>query len=310
MKNFLISPYGILELLENLNTNAENVYRIEETNAEKNFDSQAASEEYETFHLHAANPIKVSNTLQTDKDLRMHSRLHATAGLSSNETLPNNLTATENEVHTNLINAVTLNSRWAFNFQKRDTHKRIFYTKSNAHYYVDMMRKDDIFPYAKLEHLNATALELSLQQSDLKMLILLPNAVNGLAELERKLMEDPNLINVIGINYLRPTLVRILLPKFHMLLHINISTIFMELLQKTFNETVEFEPKIQKFIQKVHIEVGESGFGEVQKQTVLFWNAHSSVRTTPETFSANHPFLFMIRNHTDIHFLGHLVNIE
>uniref|UniRef100_A0A0A1WEH1 Antichymotrypsin-2 n=1 Tax=Zeugodacus cucurbitae TaxID=28588 RepID=A0A0A1WEH1_ZEUCU len=242
-----------------------------------------------------------------------------------------------NKKRNELINAVRINTRWAHNFQKRDTHKRQFYMpQTHTHAYLNAMRKDDIFLYGDLPQLNASALEFSLQRQQLKMLIILPHAKNGLPQLLRRLSGNVSLLHELcgltndttdtddmqqqtatttpnGGDHLRrhleSTLVRVFLPQFHFSQRTNLDGAFKQLLNATANVDLHW-PSAWQVTQQAYFAVSEDGIGELEPSMVLFWNAFSSLRSKPLMFCVDHPFIFAIYNRRGIQLLGHLAQLH
>lgn len=236
-----------------------------------------------------------------------------------------------------LISVVRINSRWAHNFQKRDTHKRQFYMpQTHTHAYLNAMRKDDIFLYGELPQLNASALELSLQRQQLKMLIVLPHAKNGLPQLLQGLSANVTLLDdLCGLTgdtpnlgdaqqqqqtattsaagrlrrHLESTLVRVFLPQFKFSQRTNLDDAFKQLLNTTANVDLHW-PSAWQVTQEAHFAVSEDGIGELQESMVLFWNAFSSLRSKPLMYCVDHPFFFIIYNRRGIQLLGHLAQLH
>ncbi|XP_053963147.1 antichymotrypsin-2-like isoform X1 [Anastrepha ludens] len=329
-------------------------------NEVENTNSAGEVQEYEELFNIPGSPILVSNTLYADvynskrftrKLKNLQIVLHeesdeddertGSSGYGSDNNnaavarsrmahnVCNNNNRNKNDNCNELINTVRINSRWAHNFQKRDTHKRQFYMPhTHTHAYLHAMRKDDIFPYAKLEEFNATALELSLQRQQLKMLLILPDARDGLPQLLQRLSANVKLldelcgmtrdteqptrtVSIAGYErrYLEPTLVRVSLPKFQFSQHTALDGIFRQLLNATANVDLHW-PSAWQVTQDVQFAVSEDGIGELKPSIVLFWNAFSSLRTKPLMFSVDHPFVFIVYNGKGIQLLGHLAQLH
>lgn len=86
-----------------------------------------------------------------------------------------------------LINAVYLKAKWAQPFEKDRTFARDFYSTETEKTSVDFMHNLDHFNYAALPDLDATVLEMEYAESELSLLVILPNTRSGLSELETKL---------------------------------------------------------------------------------------------------------------------------
>uniref|UniRef100_W8BNH5 Putative serpin-like protein MM2675 n=1 Tax=Ceratitis capitata TaxID=7213 RepID=W8BNH5_CERCA len=269
------------------------------------------------------------NIDNNDAALGVTSKVHNNKSSKNNA---NNKINNRNNKRNELINAVRINSRWAHNFQKRDTHKRQFYMpQTHTHAYLNAMRKDDIFPYANLTELKASALELSLQRQELKILIILPHARDGLPQLLRRLSANVTLLDELcgmesdmveqptvaaagsGVSqqrrHLDSTLVRVSLPQFQFTQRTNLDGVFKQLLNATANVDLHW-PSAWQVTQETHFAVSEDGIGDLETSMVLFWNAFSSLRSKPLLFSVDHPFLFIVHNRRGIQLLGHLAQLH
>lgn len=86
-----------------------------------------------------------------------------------------------------LVNAIYFKGFWTYQFNPNDTFKAPFYTNEHDSVQVDFMKIKKNFKYGFLEDLDATAIELPYKDSDVSMLIILPNKKTGLSALESKL---------------------------------------------------------------------------------------------------------------------------
>lgn len=86
-----------------------------------------------------------------------------------------------------LINAIHFKGKWKHSFDKRYTFQEDFYLNDLDRRYVSMMNIYGDFRYANLPNLDAKAIELPYDNSDLSMVVVLPNKKTGLSQLEKKL---------------------------------------------------------------------------------------------------------------------------
>ena len=86
-----------------------------------------------------------------------------------------------------LVNAIYFKGFWKHQFDKQQTFKAPFFLNEVDSVDVDFMRIKKHFNYGVFEDLDATALELPYKDSDITMMIILPNKRTGLSELEKKL---------------------------------------------------------------------------------------------------------------------------
>lgn len=86
-----------------------------------------------------------------------------------------------------LVNAIYFKAEWLNPFSLSSTSTSQFYLNSRESKEVEMMFNEHFFAYGELPELDATALEMPYENSDISMLIILPNKIEGLENLELKL---------------------------------------------------------------------------------------------------------------------------
>jgi serpin B len=110
-----------------------------------------------------------------------------------------------------LVNAIYFKGFWTYQFDPKNTFKAPFYLNDQDTVDVDYMKVKKHFKYGALPELDATAIELPYKDSDISMLIILPNTKTGLSALEGKL----NTIDLGEVsNKLYSQEVNVELPKF------------------------------------------------------------------------------------------------
>lgn len=110
-----------------------------------------------------------------------------------------------------LVNAIYFKGMWTYQFDPSSTYRAPFYTNDDDSVDVDFMRVKNHFKYGHVDKLDATALELPYKDSDISMMIILPNKRTGLGDVEQKL----HLVDLSEIsNGLRSQEVNVELPKF------------------------------------------------------------------------------------------------
>lgn len=162
-----------------------------------------------------------------------------------------------------LVNAIYFKARWNTEFSAVDTSSEKFQLGRGATIKVPMMFNDDIFEYADLPELDATAVELPYAGTEATMLIILPNQVDGLAQLESQLAtQDLNFI----ASRLRREMVTLRLPKFRIEFDQDMSGPLQQLgLRRMFTDLSEVDTmllknvKVSKMLQKAFIDVNEAG---------------------------------------------------
>ncbi|KAH8352076.1 hypothetical protein KR084_001785 [Drosophila pseudotakahashii] len=105
-----------------------------------------------------------------------------------------------------LLNDVNFKDQWRYAFNSNDTKKADFRTADKQLLPVQMMSLSGTFKAAYVPDLDAKVIELPYRNSSLSMVVFLPEKVDGLPELEKK---------IVGFNGLLPSQnVNLKLPKF------------------------------------------------------------------------------------------------
>ncbi|XP_065368342.1 antichymotrypsin-1-like [Calliphora vicina] len=269
-ENFVIAPYEAYKLYKD-------IFNIEDESDEDS-SQQTEDDKVATPELTTIMPA-----------IRKHQKT-----LSSNRTN-----------HLDFLSSISLTARWSFNFQTRDTHKRVFHQhgKQNQKIWMDCLRKDDTFYYSHNEQLNASILELPLNVKAIKLTVILPDQWDALPQLKEYLLENMDDFNDLITKTNRMTLVRLLLPKFQLSYKKDLTEFFEEVSAKEVD-------KYENVYQSANLEFNERGIGRFERTTVLFWNAYSYLRVSPELFDMSHPFLFLISNKDGIQFFGQVVKMQ
>ncbi|XP_060651393.1 alaserpin-like isoform X2 [Drosophila nasuta] len=215
-----------------------------------------------------------------------------------------------------LINAVHFKGTWARQFLEFDTRNENFYLNNDNSIKVPIMIMTERFRYAKLDFLDATALELPYEDSNWSLLILLPNRKTGLPHLERKL-RGTQLSQIREKLYL--TEVTVKLPKFKSEFKVELKNTFEQLgMSEMFSDKADFsrmitspeQLKVSKIFHKAVIDVNERGT-EAAAATAMIAEL-TSLRIPlqkPKNFYADHPFnYYIINNQSTVLFAGKLLN--
>ncbi|XP_039502577.1 alaserpin isoform X2 [Drosophila santomea] len=202
-----------------------------------------------------------------------------------------------------LVNAIHFKGTWRHQFSKHLTRPETFHLDGERTVQVPMMSLKERLRFADLPALDAKALELPYKDSDLSMLIVLPNTKTGLPALEEKL----RLTTLSQITQaLHETKVVLKLPRFKAEFQVELSEVFQQLgMSRMFSDQAEFgkmlqspEPlKVSAIIHKAFIEVNEEGT-EAAAATgmVMCYATMLTYEPQPVRFHVEHPFNYYIIN--------------
>lgn len=110
-----------------------------------------------------------------------------------------------------LVNAIYMKAKWEHPFELYETYKQDFYSNENDKMSVDFMHATKRFNYAVLNDLHIHVIEMKYEDSDLSMLILLPDSRTGLVELDMQ-MHSYGLDNIF--DQMEEKFVEVAIPKF------------------------------------------------------------------------------------------------
>ncbi|KAF2894701.1 hypothetical protein ILUMI_11472 [Ignelater luminosus] len=199
-----------------------------------------------------------------------------------------------------LVNAIYFKGNWAFKFSKEDTEEEPFYVKSDERVKCQMMHINKKFNYMEDENLDAKILELPYNNQDVSMVIILPNAVDGIANLEKK-MES---VDFAGLTrHMRSVEVDVSLPRFKIETTIDLKDVLQQMgLVSIFESEADFSEisestvplYVSKVIQKAFIEVNEEGAEAAAATAVVIMARSMPIRQQKREFRADHPFIIAL----------------
>ena len=217
-----------------------------------------------------------------------------------------------------LTNVIYFQGQWKSKFDAKLTRDRDFWVNNTTKTSVSMMYQKSTVMVTDDNELNCKVVELPYKGDNFSMIVILPNEIDGLSSLEQRLtFKDFNRL----INKLYKFETEIVLPKFNITSNIDLKTILSNLgVSDIFNPTMaDFSHMVRPddqygdlyvsdAIHEAVVVVSEEG-SEATAATHFVISFRSA---SPPTFkfTADHPFLFFIRDISSgtILFLGRFVN--
>nr|AKS48146.1 protease inhibitor-like protein-B1 [Mytilus coruscus] len=204
-----------------------------------------------------------------------------------------------------VANAIYFKGTWKKEFNVNDTSQRNFFVRANEQKLVNMMYGEFDAKSGEDLTLDCKVLQLPYQGNKISMIFVLPNAGDGLFELESKLTTNNFKTLVSGLKT-QKTIIRI--PKFTMTSEYDLTPICTALgLTEIFDDKIaDFSEIFQSNVTRVrvtdarhkaYIEVNEEG-SEATAATTLTVALTSVQDPKPQPFQfvADHPFLFLIQD--------------
>jgi serpin B len=217
-----------------------------------------------------------------------------------------------------LVNAIYFLGNWAEPFSREATRPAPFHTSPSAKVDVPTMHEIETFGWMRGDRFQALA--LAYEGGAFSMLVVLPDAVDGLAALEDGLSAD-GLDRIVAS--LVPTRVAVALPKFEVNLAVSLSPLLLELgLSAAFDRgRADFtgiadppDPRDRLFISEVFhkafVRTDEKGTEAAAATALVAAGAGLAMPSRPVPFVADHPFLFLIRDNASglVLFMGRVAD--
>lgn len=208
-----------------------------------------------------------------------------------------------------LTNAVYFKGNWLRRFERERTYDATFQVNATETCSVPLMSQEGLFGYFR--DADCRVIELPYAGEAISMILILPEAVDGLSRIERNLTADWLKQRTGG---LRQREVRVEIPRFRLTKTLELSKTLADLgMPQAFDMRADFSGMsdgrgdplfISRVRHKAFVDVNEEGT-EAAAATAVVVETKSARR---ETFRADHPFLFFIRDvrSGSILFLGRL----
>ncbi|KAF1614445.1 UNVERIFIED_CONTAM: hypothetical protein FQV16_0000685, partial [Eudyptes robustus] len=199
-----------------------------------------------------------------------------------------------------LVNTIYFKGIWKTAFKEDHTREVPFNVTEQESRPVQMMCQNGTFKVAAVAAENMKILELPYASGELSMLVLLPDDVSGLEQLENKISFE-KLMEWSSPNVMEKRRVKVYLPRMKIEEKYNLTSVLMALgMTDLFSPSANLSGissaeslKISEAIHEAYMEVNEEGTEMAGSAGVIGDIKHSSEF---EEFRADHPFLFLIKH--------------
>ncbi|KFR09248.1 hypothetical protein Y956_11921, partial [Nipponia nippon] len=199
-----------------------------------------------------------------------------------------------------LVNTIYFKGIWKTAFEEEHTREAPFNVTEQDSRPVQMMCQNSTFKVAAVAAEKIKILELPYASGELSMLVLLPDDVSGLEQLENKINFE-KLTEWTSPNVMEKKRVKVYLPRMKIEEKYNLTSVLMALgMTDLFSPSANLSGissreslKISEAIHEAYMEVNEEGTEVAGSAEVMGDIKHPSEF---EEFRADHPFLFLIKH--------------
>lgn len=212
-----------------------------------------------------------------------------------------------------LTNAVYFKGFWKDKFGKALTHPGEFKVSKTKTVEIKMMNKTDRYLHGRNQELSCQMLKLLYKGKKMAMVILLPDEIDGLYKLENQVNEE----HIRKCDEMMSSRkIKVSLPKFKLDCQFSLKEILSQLgIRDLFDinsadlsgMTGTSELYVSQVVHQAFVDVDEEGTEAAAATGVV-----AAVRSLPQHFLVDHPFLFVIQHCESgaILFQGRVVNPE
>ncbi|KYO26228.1 ovalbumin-related protein X isoform B [Alligator mississippiensis] len=197
-----------------------------------------------------------------------------------------------------LVNAIYFKGNWSNKFEEKHTKEMPFTINQQETKPVQMMHQIGFFKIASIESEKIQILELPYANGEMSMIILLPNDISDLDQLENTIYSD-KLTSWMSSTNMEERKVEVHLPQMKFVEQYSLASVLSSLgMTDLFTQLADLSGiskgrnlKVSEVIHKSYVEVNEEGT-EAAASTGVTGEVTSLVPLIE--FKANHPFLFFI----------------
>ncbi|NXA63798.1 OVALX protein, partial [Mohoua ochrocephala] len=199
-----------------------------------------------------------------------------------------------------LVNAIYFKGIWKTAFKEEDTQEVPFNVTEQESRPVQMMCQNSTFKVARVAEEKMKILELPYTSGELSLLVLLPDDISGLEQLENKISFE-KLTEWTSSKVMEKKRVKVYLPRMKIGEKYNLTSVLTSLgMTDLFSPSANLSGissaeslRVSEAIHEAYMEVTEEGIEEAGSADDAEDIQHSSEF---EEFRADHPFLFLIKH--------------
>ncbi|NXS36894.1 OVALX protein, partial [Pomatostomus ruficeps] len=199
-----------------------------------------------------------------------------------------------------LVNAIYFKGIWKTAFKEEDTQEMPFNVTEQESRPVQMMCQNSTFKVARVAEEKIRILELPYASGELSLLVLLPDDISGLEQLENKINFE-KLAEWTSSKVMEKKRVKVYLPRMKIEEKYNLTSVLTSLgMTDLFSPSANLSGissagslRISEAVHQAYMEVTEEGAEEAGSADDTEDIQHSSEF---EEFTADHPFLFLIKH--------------
>ncbi|NWT83107.1 OVALX protein, partial [Lanius ludovicianus] len=199
-----------------------------------------------------------------------------------------------------LVNAIYFKGIWKTAFKEEDTQEEPFNVTEQESRPVQMMCQNSTFKVARVAEEKIKILELPYASGELSLLVLLPDDISGLEQLENKISFE-KLTEWTSSNVMEKKRVKVYLPRMKIREKYNLTSVLSSLgLTDLFSPSANLSGissaeslRVSEAVHEAYMEVTEEGTEEAGSADDTEDIQYPSEF---EEFRADHPFLFLIKH--------------